>query len=135
MTSRKPDLHAAIEGKRWRVTIAAAKKIIATISSVIFWPLNMLAANVVRANRKAIRWAIRRRNGSVYLAAIFWFPTLVMIAATWALFSIHEKPNEALPIVTAIAVVAKKVLALIYYVVQQLERIIKAVRHYRRHFL
>jgi hypothetical protein len=74
--------------------IAAAKKIIDRTSSVIFWLPNMLAKSVVKANRRMIRWAIRRRVGFVYLLAIFWFPTLV-IGATWALFHIHQKPDDA----------------------------------------
>jgi hypothetical protein len=94
----------------------------------------MLAKSVAKANRVVIRWAIRRRSGVAYLAAIFWFPTLTAAGLTWALVSIHEKPSDLWPVVTVGLVFAKKFLAIVWYLIQQYERIIKALRHYRRHF-
>jgi hypothetical protein len=115
--------------------IAAAKRIIARISSIIFWPLNMLAKSVTKANKRMIRWAIRRRVGFMYLFAIFWFPTLTVCGLIWALLSVHEKPDDAWgPVAGIILVILKKVLALISYVIDQLRRSLKAIRNYRRHF-
>lgn len=107
---------------------------LAKISSILSWPLTMLAASVARANRAIIRWAIRRRLGLMYLAAIFWFPTLTVAALTWALVSVHIKPGDAWPAVSLALLVTNKFLAIVWYLTQQYERIIKAVRHYRRHF-
>ena len=115
--------------------IAAIKKIIARISSIIFWPLNMLAKSVTKANRKMIRWAVRKRIGAVYLLAIFWFPAPTVGVMTWALVSIREKPDDAWgPLAGVIALIFKKVIALLSYLLDQLDRIIKAIRNYRRHF-
>jgi hypothetical protein len=114
--------------------IAEAKKIIARASSIILWPLNMLAKSVARANRRMIRWAIRRRAGVVYLAAIFWFPTLTIAGATWALVSVHEKPDNLWPVIGATLLVAKKAMALLAYLIKQGEGLFRALRHYRRHF-
>jgi apolipoprotein N-acyltransferase len=110
--------------------IATAKKIIARASSII----TMLANSVARANRRTIRWAIRKRAGVVYLAAIFWFPVLTIAGATWALVSVHEKPNDLWPIVGVTFLIVKKVMALLYYSLDQGERTIKAFRLYRRRF-
>jgi hypothetical protein len=117
-----------------RVMIAAAKRAIAKISSIILWPLTMLAKSVAKANRRMIRWAVGRRVGAVYMVAIFWFPTLTVAGATLALFSVHQKPDEAWPIVGAALLIVKKVMALAYYLLEQGFRTIKALRHYRRHF-
>jgi apolipoprotein N-acyltransferase len=81
-----------------------------------------------------IRWAIRKRVGVVYLAAIFWFPTLTIIGAGWALASVHQKPDDLWPVIGAALLIAKKAMAFLYYLISQSERVIKALRHYRRHF-
>jgi apolipoprotein N-acyltransferase len=114
--------------------IAASKRIIAKISSIILWPLTMLAANIARANRKIIRRAIRWRSGPAYLVAIFWFPTMTVAGLAWAIASVHEKPDDLWPVLGAIVLVVKKVMAIVAYVVEQAERAVRALRHYRRHF-
>jgi hypothetical protein len=119
--------------------IAAAKKLGDRISSIVLWPLNVLAASVARANRRIIRWAIRRRSGAAYLFAIFWFPAIIVAGLVWAAISVHEKkPSDLWPTLAVAGVVflvAKKVLAIFYYlIVVQGDRITKALRHYRRHF-
>jgi hypothetical protein len=52
--------------------IDAAKRIIARMSSIIFWPFNILTRRVAKANRRMMRWAVRHRIGAVYLIALFW---------------------------------------------------------------
>ena len=114
--------------------IAAVRKIVARISSIIRWPLIMLTASVVKANKRIIRWAIRRRAGWAYLLAIFWFPALTVAGLVWALFSVHQKPADLWPVASVAIVFVNKFLAIVLYALQQSERTIKAARHYRRHF-
>jgi hypothetical protein len=115
--------------------IAAARKIFAWASHIALWPLNMLAKSVTNANKRTIRWAIRNQVGAVYLTAIFWFPTLTVAGATWALVRVHEKPDDVWgPVVGLTLLITKKVMALLTYLLAQAERSIKAIRHYRRHF-
>jgi len=114
--------------------IAASKRIIARISSIILWPLTMLAANIARANRKIIRRAIRWRSGTAYLVAIFWFPTMTVAGLAWAITSAHEKPDDLWPVLGAIVLVVKKVMAIVAYLAEQAGRSVRALRHYHRHF-
>lgn len=114
--------------------IAAARRTLAKISSIVFCPITMLANSVVMTNKRVIRWAIRRRAGWAYLSAIFWFPVLTVAGLTWALVSIHEKPDKLSPTVGVVAILAKKFLAIVWYLVQQAERVFKALRYYRRRF-
>jgi hypothetical protein len=120
------------------VIIAAAKNTVARISSIILWPLNILAKRKARANRKIIRWAIRKRSRTVYLAAVLWFPILTVAGIVWALMSIHEKPSDTWPTLAAVslfAIAAKKVLSIFYYlIVVEGDKLLKAFRLYRRRF-
>jgi hypothetical protein len=113
-------------------------RIFARISSIILWPLTFLARRVTKANRRTIRWAIRKRYGAAYLAVIFWFPALTLAGLIWALVSVRVKPSDlgpTLAVVSVIFVFAQKLLAIVHYlVVVQGDRTIKALRHYRRHF-
>jgi hypothetical protein len=115
--------------------IAAARKITARAASFIFWPLTMLGKPITRTNRKLIRWAIRKQVGAVYVAALFWAPALSVAGLTWAVLSVHQKPVDAWgPAVGLALLIAKKVMALFSYLLDQHFRAIKALRHYRRHF-
>src|SRR5260370_17854180 len=114
--------------------IAASKRIIARISTIILWPLTILVANIARANRKIIRRAIRWRSGSAYLVAIFWFPTMTVAGLAWALVSVQEKPDDLWPVFGAIVLVVKKVMAIVAYLAEQATRSFNPLRHYRRHF-
>jgi hypothetical protein len=114
--------------------IAAARKIVAKISSIIRWPLTMLTASVVKANKRMIRWAIRKRAGWAYLLAIFWFPALTATGLIVAVFSVRQNPTEAWPVAGVAIVFVNKFLAIVLYALQQSERTVKAARHYRRHF-
>jgi hypothetical protein len=114
--------------------IAAAKKIIARASSIIRWPMIAVSKKVARANRRAIRWAIRRRVGVVYLATILWLPVLLLASAAWALASFRPKPDNVLPFIGPILLVTSKVMAFLYLLVQQGEIVYRGLRHYRRHF-
>jgi apolipoprotein N-acyltransferase len=111
-------------------TIEAAKRITARISNIALWPLAILIATVTKANRRTIRWAIRHRNGTVFLVAILWFPTLTIVGLVWAIASIHEKPNDLWPLLGVILVGVKKALALIAYGLEQATLIRKALRLY-----
>ena len=102
--------------------IATAKKIVASASSIINWPLNMLAAKVTIANKRLIRWAVRKRVGAVYLLTLFWFPALTVAGLIWVLVSIHQRPDALWPIATAVIFFVNKFMFLLLYVVKQYER-------------
>jgi len=114
--------------------IATAKNIVASVSNIITWPLNILATNVTTANKRLIRWAVRKRVGAAYLLALFWFPALTVAGLLWVLVSIHQRPDALWPIATAVIFFVNKFMFLLLYVVKQYERSVRALRHYRRHF-
>jgi hypothetical protein len=75
-------------------TIEAAKRIFERISNIALWPLNRLVMSAKRANRKTIRWAVRKRNRPLFLFAILWLPTLTAGGFVWAVISMHVKPDD-----------------------------------------
>jgi hypothetical protein len=109
---------------------AAAKKIIASVSSIINWPLRMLAAKATTANKRLIRWAVRKRVGAAYLLALFWFWVLTGASVIWALVSF--RPHAT--VLEAVILLAAKFMALLLYAVKLYEYTVRVLRHYRRHF-
>jgi 4-amino-4-deoxy-L-arabinose transferase-like glycosyltransferase len=116
--------------------IAAAQKIIVSVSNIIAWPLNKLATKAATANKRLIRWAVRKRVGVVYLLAIFWFPVVALAGIILALASVHVQPDVVWPVAITAAVIffLSKFMLLLTYLVNQYQRSKKALRHYRRHF-
>lgn len=122
-----PTCNKAITGAMRAITSIAAR-----ISQIALWPLAMLDAAVKRANRKTLRRAIRDRSRPLFLFALLRFPAVSAGALTWAIFSIHEKTDYPWPILGAALIVTKKVLVLVLYALDEVLRVRKALRVYRR---
>jgi hypothetical protein len=122
--------------KRRRELSAAIKKAVAMASRIALWPLTILATKINRANRKMIRWAMRHRSRPVYLFAILWLHTTIVGLLVWGLIAVPPQPHPDMlvPAMAGIFVVAKKLLALVVYLVEEGIKIAGWLRHYRRQF-
>lgn len=120
----------------WATTkriIEEAKRIFTRISNIVLWPLSILTAKLKKANRNTMRYAIRTRDKPLLLFAMLRFPALTFGALTWAIFSVRVKPDDAWgPVMGLAFLLAKKIMALLLYALDEAYRIRKALRMYRR---
>lgn len=119
--------------KAIEVITAAVRRIVAVIVNAALRPIAKLAKYAAKANRKMMRWAVRNDCGPLYLFAIFWGPTLSLAALIWASVAALHAPKTAGALMVVL-VVANKALSVLLYALNQIERVSKAARHYRRHF-
>jgi hypothetical protein len=114
-------------------TFEAIKRVFTRISNVALWPLSILTAKVKKANRDTMRYAIRTRDKPLLLFAMLRFPALTFGALGWAIFSAHVKPDDVWgPVIGLALLVAKKILALLYYALEEAYKVRRALRMYRR---
>jgi len=80
-----------------------------------------------------MRYAIRTRDKPLLLFAMLRFPALTFGALAWAIFSVRVKPDDVWgPVIGLALLVAKKIMALILYALDEAYRVRKALRMYRR---
>lgn len=116
--------------------IAAIKRAAAKAANIALFPVAILIAKTTKANKRMIRWAIRKRSRPVYLFALFWAPTTTLSLSAWAIFSVPIKTESSLfaPAVVVAIFMAKKVMALVAYALDAWLRLLGPLRHYRRQF-
>jgi hypothetical protein len=113
--------------------IATIKKIVARLSNIVLWPLNVLAKRVKRINVIVMRYAIRARNRTLFLSAMLWFPVISFGLLAWGLYTVPIKPDPAYgPVEAAIFWFVKNMGPLIIFVLKAAIPIRKALSMYRR---
>jgi hypothetical protein len=110
----------------------AIGRLAARIFQIALWPLAMLDAVVRRANRKIIRRALRGRSRPLFLFALLRFPVVSVGVLVWAVFAVLVKEHPS-PTWGGLAVLfVNKLLVLANRLLDEVIRVRRALRVYRR---
>jgi hypothetical protein len=107
-------------------------RLTARIFQIALWPLAKLDAVARRANRKTIRSALRDRSRPLFLFALLRFPAVSLGALVCAVVAVLTKDHSSLTWGGLAVLFVNKLLVLANRLLDEVIRVRRALRVYRR---